>query len=77
MTSANVVCVLCVFSCSEAWLAVTLQVVKLFVLSRVSLKTLSTLPGMEPLPEITLPQADDAKQTKGGKVHGVLCGHCC
>jgi hypothetical protein len=37
------------------------QVIKLFVSSRVSLKTLSTLPGMEPLPEVSLPVNPDEK----------------
>jgi hypothetical protein len=49
------------YFCREAWLAVSFQIIKLFTLSRISLKAMSTLPGMEPLPEVTLPPNPDEK----------------
>ncbi len=61
----------------EAWLSVTLQVIKLFALSRVSMKHLSTLPGMPMLPELEAPVAP--AQTNGIKRppgKGVSRPHC-
>jgi hypothetical protein len=49
----------------DAWLAVTLQVVKLFALSRVSLKHLSTLAGMPLVPELEPPAPAPAAPAPG------------
>ncbi len=60
----------------EAWLSVVLQVVKLFALSRVSMKQLSTLPGMPPLPDVEVPVAPAAttsgRPEKGKGVRAAL-----